>query len=1223
MKRIIALMLSLLLLACGCFLLSACDDSSTENNNNANLGDGGKAPSGAGYGLPESSERLIDSFSIKNELEVGQGNPDSISVGDTSVGVNVVFNGYLCYSSGDKTSQKLLYSKELVATPDSDVVYVGMSYDIRETNLESEYRAAAKKDLQNKNILAELIKEAHGVNDADFISQVDTLCAGINIDSLYNRLNFSQKINGDRISVGKDLIPIADPNKIPEYSMQLFGESMNENPYIYDMLDLSDFVYKNNDFNLVPKLEALREAGFTIAREYVLIDETFFELLENGVSVECEKKTIDGNVHKYKVKYELAENAKFRIRLDLANTSSSSVPLEYYFENGGFKFDFSLALGRYDTTTNSYVDDIIPCTVYSPNDLLGLKLSDDVIINTLPEFIRKYAATEDLTSRDIIIRGRVEIPDKIEASGTSSVATKDFLDACKNISFKFTYGDRVTYLKADNEDFASLYKKLLNTGYSSGSAYGSLISSDWGTGTIFEYNRFTPSTTPYVFEADCDGVISTVTWVFTEYIHGVEIDTSKVQTEYFIGDDLSVTPHNATLKYFEYLVSGKDNDLSALSERNIEVNDTHFNGFDSSAEGTYTMTFVYGSISQNISYTVNKDIVESIRVNTGCLDVYIIGAPVDVFGDTMTVTYKSGRVFDDVVILPEYVSELPTQQGLGNVRVTYEGVSITHELVALEVKSVTYYSGLSPIYIVDEKPTEIILKVVFEENTFNYDYDYIVVGNDVISAFDTAVAGNKSWVYIYAGHTVSVDYTVVDELYLGYTIVGDTITINGIYTDSESLENYLVLNSASDIVIPSEIDGIAVTKIGASAFAGMNMIKTISLPDSISEIGNGAFKNMPALKKINIPSVATLGTGILNGCTALEELTISGDRMYKEYFSLTSPSYPTNITVIIKEGAVALVEDFFMGVDGSSFTIKKLVIPTTLTSLGYEDANISLIPYRFTKVEVFEVVEGGYFTIVDGVIFRDNGKELYYYPMTKTDAVYTIPSTVTIVTFMAHNPNITEITVPSSVTSLGSGVFKFNEKLVKVVFEGSLSAIPDSCFSMCESLTTVQLPTDLVSIGENAFEYTAVEILVFKDGLTTIGQNAFYMAKIKYLAIPSSAMQSFMQLQNQYMRYLTDFAYDGSVAIMDIPAIYGMFDKSPITNIYIYGVSSFESGITYRLYSTINVYIDADIRTITYDYYEDSGAIFHYEGSSGSISNQSSGTVKIKEYNSNFSHWYE
>ena len=80
---------------------------------------------------------------------------------------------------------------------------------------------------------------------------------------------------------------------------------------------------------------------------------------------------------------------------------------------------------------------------------------------------------------------------------------------------------------------------------------------------------------------------------------------------------------------------------------------------------------------------------------------------------------------------------------------------------------------------------------------------------------------------------------------------------------------------ATDLNIPSTIDGFPISSIGTTAFYYCKTLKRISIPDGITSIGNKAFHSCKSLKNINIPdSVTTIGHDAFAFCEALKTITI-------------------------------------------------------------------------------------------------------------------------------------------------------------------------------------------------------------------------------------------------------------------------------------------------------------------------------------------------------------
>lgn len=77
-------------------------------------------------------------------------------------------------------------------------------------------------------------------------------------------------------------------------------------------------------------------------------------------------------------------------------------------------------------------------------------------------------------------------------------------------------------------------------------------------------------------------------------------------------------------------------------------------------------------------------------------------------------------------------------------------------------------------------------------------------------------------------------------------------------------------------IIPDEINGYTVTRIGDEAFKDKNQITgKLSLPDTIISIGQEAFRNCTHLTRVNLPdSVKTIGDRAFYNCDSLEKIDL-------------------------------------------------------------------------------------------------------------------------------------------------------------------------------------------------------------------------------------------------------------------------------------------------------------------------------------------------------------
>ena len=102
--------------------------------------------------------------------------------------------------------------------------------------------------------------------------------------------------------------------------------------------------------------------------------------------------------------------------------------------------------------------------------------------------------------------------------------------------------------------------------------------------------------------------------------------------------------------------------------------------------------------------------------------------------------------------------------------------------------------------------------------------------------------------------------------------------------------------------------------------------------------------------------------------------------------------------------------------------------------------------------------------------------------------------------------SLSEIVIPSSVTSIGKGAFSYCVSLSEIVIPSSVTSIGDSAFSYCRSLSEIVIPSSVTSIGKGAFSRcVSLSEIVIPSSVTSIGKGTFsYCYSLSEIVIPSS-----------------------------------------------------------------------------------------------------------------------
>ena len=120
----------------------------------------------------------------------------------------------------------------------------------------------------------------------------------------------------------------------------------------------------------------------------------------------------------------------------------------------------------------------------------------------------------------------------------------------------------------------------------------------------------------------------------------------------------------------------------------------------------------------------------------------------------------------------------------------------------------------------------------------------------------------------------------------------------------------------------------------------------------------------------------------------------------------------------------------------------------------------------------------------------------------------TIPNSVTSIGTRAFYgcSYLTSVTIPNSVTTIGIGAFEDCSSLTSVAIPNSVTSIEPDTFHGCSSLTSVTIPNSVTSIGESAFLYCQdLTSVTIPNSVTSIGESAFrYCQDLTSVTIPNS-----------------------------------------------------------------------------------------------------------------------
>lgn len=299
-----------------------------------------------------------------------------------------------------------------------------------------------------------------------------------------------------------------------------------------------------------------------------------------------------------------------------------------------------------------------------------------------------------------------------------------------------------------------------------------------------------------------------------------------------------------------------------------------------------------------------------------------------------------------------------------------------------------------------------------------------------------------------------------DGLYLYVVLEDGTAGITGYLGDETAL------------VIPSVLDDLPVTAIGAYAFE-CALLTSVVIPEGVTVIDRKAFAAASALKEITLPStLREIGEEAFIGC-ALEKVTLP-------------------------EGVETLGERAF----ACCGQLKTITLPNTLRRMGYGvfaecDALWGLtLPASLTEIDgnpIPAIPLSRHFFANSLRIAPDN-------PVLHIENQMLLAGD----TVICAARDVRDVTVPEGITTIGRGAF-YAAQVEKVTLPEGLMEIQQEAFYDCFALRSISLPESLQSIGASAFSSCrALAEITLPEGLRTIGTRAFDWTGLTSLHLPEN-----------------------------------------------------------------------------------------------------------------------
>lgn len=237
-----------------------------------------------------------------------------------------------------------------------------------------------------------------------------------------------------------------------------------------------------------------------------------------------------------------------------------------------------------------------------------------------------------------------------------------------------------------------------------------------------------------------------------------------------------------------------------------------------------------------------------------------------------------------------------------------------------------------------------------------------------------------------------------------------------------------------------------------------------TIPSSVTKIESGAFRLCKGLTGVEIPNTVTsIHYFTFEGCTGLTNLTIPSSVKFIDWTAFKGCE---NLDVVILNAE----EDVTVGSgafnDCKSVTWK--IIDESESPLKFKVLTDSTAEVTKNCVEGSVTIPSK--VVIDGKIYSVVRIAYKAFENCKGLTNITIPTSVIEIDVEAFkNSGLTTIELPSSITSIGYGLFSSCSDLVSVKIPSSVDSIGESAFADCTSLTNLELSSSVKTIGVNAF----------------------------------------------------------------------------------------------------------------------------------------------------------
>ncbi|MFA6860746.1 MAG: leucine-rich repeat protein, partial [Clostridia bacterium] len=349
----------------------------------------------------------------------------------------------------------------------------------------------------------------------------------------------------------------------------------------------------------------------------------------------------------------------------------------------------------------------------------------------------------------------------------------------------------------------------------------------------------------------------------------------------------------------------------------------------------------------------------------------------------------------------------------------------------------------------------------------------------------------------------------------------------------------------------------SLTEINGLLLYGCSALLTITIPESVTSVYDCAFQECIGITSITIPSSVTdIGFDAFSGCSSLSQIIIDSETIANSFEDSSScGNLCENATEVWILDSITEVSEYITSTFSNvttmsigSFNYNKYAKQTydynfsdgsnniatysTTSPINYDnlpemsvegkpafyglysDSSFeNKIEYPFNgSIESVTTLYAKFDVLQDNVSLTLSEDTYSASAGLNSSSIYKIPERFNWLPITSIDSSgfayceVSYISIPSSVISIGSWAFNCCSGSFSISSLGNISSIDQFTFKNCTGLTSITIPSNVKTIGSECFEGCSnLTNVVFEEGVTTIYAYAFQgCSALTNITIPSS-----------------------------------------------------------------------------------------------------------------------